>query len=265
MVVFPNAKINIGLNVFDKRTDGFHNISSFFYPIPYFDVLEVIESNNMEFSYEGLPIPEGKNLVQKAYQLLDNEYDLPIVTCVLLKSIPIGGGLGGGSSDGAFMLTLLNDLFKLGLTIDELKSYAEKLGSDCPFFVDNKPAMISGRGEVIKPIEYSLSGLNIVVATPDIHINTGEAYSGIDPTNPEKSIESYLNEDIESWQGSISNDFETYVFQQYPQIELIRDQLLQEGALYTSLTGSGASVYGIFRNEIDIHFPENIKIWKGSL
>jgi len=265
MVVFPNAKINLGLNVLNKRDDGFHNIQSVFYPIPYCDALEVVKAEKTVFRYEGLPIPGNSNLVEKAYELLKVDYDLAPVESILLKGIPLGGGLGGGSSDGAFMLKVLDKLFELELNHDQLISYALKLGSDCAFFIKNEASFVSGKGEEIKPVDVSLNNQHLVVVTPDIQINTSEVYAVIIPQPSENSPELVIQSNIESWSGKLINDFESYVFSKYPQIYLIKDLMIDAGAKYASLTGTGASVYGFFDKDVDLHFPENVKVWKSSI
>jgi len=265
MLVFPNAKINLGLNVISKRDDGFHNIQSVFYPIPYCDALEVVKAEKSVFRYEGLSIQGNTNLVEQAYELLKKDYDLAPIESILLKGIPIGAGLGGGSSDGAFMLKVLNRLFELELSFDQLIAYAIQLGSDCAFFIKNEPSIISGRGEEIKSIDVSLNNQRLIVATPDISINTGEAYTVITPQMHDDSPGSVLRNNIESWSGKLINDFESYVFSKYPQINLIKDLMIDAGANYASLTGTGASVYGFFNRDVDLHFPENVKVWVSSI
>ena len=172
MIVFPNAKINIGLNVIEKREDGYHNLESCFYPVPWKDALEVVESSILSFSYSGIPIPGDSNIVVKAYELLKQEHDLPPVAIHLHKNIPIGAGLGGGSADGAFMLKLRNEKFNLGLNPQKLRSYAKKLGSDCPFFIDNESSFVEGTGDLFSKISVDLSDLYIALIYPEIHVGT---------------------------------------------------------------------------------------------
>ncbi|MEM8894690.1 MAG: 4-(cytidine 5'-diphospho)-2-C-methyl-D-erythritol kinase [Bacteroidota bacterium] len=249
MITFPNCKINIGLHITGKRPDGYHNIESCFYPIPWNDALEITEAATFSFESSGLTIPGdvGSNLVVKAYRLLKQDFKLLPIKIHLLKSIPMGAGLGGGSADGAFMLKLLSDNFNLGLSVDQLETYALQLGSDCPFFIQNKPMIASGRGEVFESLRLSLSGKYILLVNPGIHISTKEAYTGVTPAVPEHSLKETLEDaPIESWKDKIANDFETSVFAIAPEIEQVKNQLYEQGALYASMTGSGSTVYGIY-------------------
>ncbi|MTI31814.1 4-(cytidine 5'-diphospho)-2-C-methyl-D-erythritol kinase [Xanthovirga aplysinae] len=269
MITFPNAKINIGLNVIEKRPDGFHNIHSCFYPVPWTDVLEIIESQELKFTASGGGIPgrEEDNLCLKAYQLLKEKFDLPPVHIHLQKNIPIGAGLGGGSADASFTLKGLNDLFNLKLTSDELEKYAEKLGSDCPFFIKNKPVFVQGKGEQFDNINIDLSGKNLILVNPNIHISTKEAYAGVNPSPAKWEVKSVIkNTKLPNWKGKLKNDFEDSIFPIHPEIAVIKEQLYQLGAVYASMTGSGATVYGIFEEEVNIDlFPQNYKVWKGIL
>lgn len=266
MVVFPNAKINIGLRVVSKRPDNYHNLSSCFYPLPFCDILEVLPSDELSFKSSGLPIPGTKegNLCLKAYALLKADYDLPPVHIHLHKVIPIGAGLGGGSADGAFILKVLNEIFLLNLDMEDLASYAGRLGSDCPFFIGNKPVLVSGTGNQFAPCEVDISGKYLVLLNPGIHIATAEAYATIVPHEPEQPLAESLIKPLTTWKGEVVNDFEASMAQKYPLIAHFKDMLYQQGALYASMTGSGSSVYGIFDTAIDI---KNIKgvIWAGQL
>jgi 4-diphosphocytidyl-2-C-methyl-D-erythritol kinase len=251
LIVFPNCKINIGLNVAGKRTDGYHNLETIFYPLPLYDVLEVIQHTNTgqpcEIFLSGIKI-EAKhedNLCVKAYHLLKKDYpQLQPVKIYLYKTIPAGAGLGGGSADGAFMLGLLNDKFQLHLSQEKLLSYALELGSDCPFFIINKPCFALQRGEVVEPVTLSLSGYKLIIINPGIHINTGWAFSqvGYSANNLKKSITA----PVEEWRQLISNNFEEPVFKKFPEIAAIKNQLYAFGASYASMTGTGSTVYGIF-------------------
>lgn len=252
MVVFPNAKINLGLNITEKREDGYHNIESCFYPIPLTDALEVIESNVLSFASSGIPIPgnEEDNLCLRAYHLIKEKYNIPPVAIHLHKHIPIGAGLGGGSSDGAFMLKLLNEKFNLNIGNKELEELAGKLGSDCPFFIENKPVFVEGTGNVFSPIDVSLKGKYLVLAMPDIHISTAEAYRGVVPNQPESNLKEVLEQTpVDQWQGQVKNGFETSVFNKFPEIVEIKNQLIEKGALYASMTGSGAAVFGVLEEK----------------
>ncbi len=274
MLVFPNAKVNIGLNIVSKRKDGFHNIETIFYPVKYFDVLEVLEVEEKEpetlskskrevtlqpivFNQSGIKIP-GKNddnICVQAYRLLENDYELPPINVFLQKLIPTGAGLGGGSSDGAFMLKLLNNLFNIGLKKDKLAAYAQRLGSDCPFFLQNKPVYANGKGDQFDPIQLDLSDYHIVLITPAIHISTVEAYSKATPSAPGYSLKDVIKTPIENWKKKIKNDFEAKAFRKYPDLLEIKKDLYAKGALYASMSGSGSTIYGIFNKK------EN---WKGE-
>ncbi len=256
MICFPNCKINIGLNIVYKREDGYHNIESCFYPVPWTDILEIIDSENLQFEISGLPVPgnEADNLVLKAYQLLKNDFDLPPVKIRLHKIIPMGAGLGGGSADAAFVLKLLNDKFELNLNVETLQKYALQLGSDCPFFIDNKPKFVTGRGELFEDIKIDLQGYWLMLVHPGIHIGTAEAYAGIIPTAPVHNVKIIIeNEPISKWKYLLVNDFEKTVFQKAPAIEKIKKSLYEQGALYSSMSGSGSAVYGIFDKEPDLN------------
>jgi 4-diphosphocytidyl-2-C-methyl-D-erythritol kinase len=250
MLVFPNAKINLGLSVVDKRPDGLHNIKSCFYPVPWFDALEVNEDKKFKFTSSGHDIPGSNNFCITAYKLLKQDFNLPAVNIHLHKNIPIGAGLGGGSADGTFMLSLLNEKFSLALSALQLKDYASQLGSDCPFFVDNMPMFVEGTGDVLTPISVDLKGLYIAIIYPQIHIDTKSAYANIIPSGSVLNLKSVLeNSDYKGWKGQITNDFEKDAD---PRILQLKDMLYVEGALYTSMTGSGSAVYGLFANAPDI-------------
>jgi len=264
MVVFPNCKINLGLHVLEKRSDGYHNLETILYPIQLRDALELIqkESQSVDFSMSGSPVDgmPDDNLCIKAYRLLKKDFrELPSVQMHLHKAIPMGAGLGGGSADGAFILKLLNKKFSFGLSEKQLTDYALQLGSDCPFFIINKPCYASGRGEILETINLDLSAYKFWIVHPDIHISTAWAFENIKPLFPAKSIKEIIQQSIESWKEKLINDFEEPVFRQYPQIKMIKDQLYNAGAVYASMSGSGSAVYGIFRKEkyIKLSFPSN--------
>lgn len=266
MITFPNCKVNLGLNVREKRPDGYHNLESIFIPVPFYDVLEVVESNEFSFHQDGLEIncKTEDNLCVKAYELLKSKYQLPPVKIELLKKIPTQAGLGGGSADGSFMLKLLNELFELNLSIAELENYALKLGSDCPFFIRNRPAYVSGRGEYVEEIDFDLSNKYIVIAMPGISISTKEAFASI---IPKPSIKNYALKHfapIKEWKEHFQNDFEPYAFSQYPILKEIKNKLDEAGASYTSMSGTGSSIYGIFETEPNFKM-EGIKIFTASL
>jgi 4-diphosphocytidyl-2-C-methyl-D-erythritol kinase len=261
MIVFPNAKINIGLNVIEKRQDGFHNIESCFFPIPWYDALEVIESDALEFNSTGLVIPGKGNICLNAYELLKVDFDIPNINIHLHKNIPIGAGLGGGSADGAFMLKLLNEKFSLGLNTQQLQSYAGQLGSDCPFFIENEPRFVEGTGNKFSDIEIDLAGFWIAIIYPELHIETKSAYSELVPVKPSISLKETLeNRPITDWQESVTNDFEGSA---NANVLKLKEELYNKGALYASMTGSGSAVYGIFRSqpEIQVSFPMLVSIF----
>ncbi|HEX5149996.1 MAG TPA: 4-(cytidine 5'-diphospho)-2-C-methyl-D-erythritol kinase [Parafilimonas sp.] len=251
MIVFPNCKINIGLNIIGKRTDGYHNLETVFYPLPLYDVLEVIQHTNAGQSCElflsGVRV-EGSaedNLCVKAYYLLKKDHpQLPPVKIYLHKTIPAGAGLGGGSSDGAFTLGLLNDKFQLHLSNEKLLSYALELGSDCPFFIFNKPCFAQQRGEVLEPLPLSLRGYKLVLVNPGIHVSTGWAFSQVNYSA--NDLKNRIGKPVEQWHELISNNFEGPVFKRFPGIAAIKHQLYASGALFASMSGTGSTVYGIF-------------------
>ena len=253
MLSFPNAKINIGLNVLSKRIDGYHNIETLFYPLPLHDILEIVpskENTKLKLYGESPEIPMHKNLVYKAWKIMHENHNIPSVKINLYKKIPSGAGLGGGSSDAAYCLVNLNKQFDLNLTDEELKDYALKLGSDCPFFIENKPAFAEGRGEILKKSNINLKGKYLMLCLPDIEINTGEAYKNTKAS--EKSIDIkqiHLNKP-HTWRKLLHNSFEAYVFEKHPEIKSIKENLIKQGAEYALLSGSGSAVYGIFNNEI---------------
>ncbi|GAA5043589.1 4-diphosphocytidyl-2-C-methyl-D-erythritol kinase [Marivirga lumbricoides] len=250
MLVFPNAKINLGLNIVSKRTDGYHNISSCFYPIPVKDALEIIPANKASFESTGLAIPGDPedNLIWKAYQMLNKDFKLPEMAIILHKAIPMGAGLGGGSANGAFMLKLLNEYFDLKLSDKTLEEYALKLGSDCPFFIQNQPQLVSGRGEIFEPVSLNLKGYFLGLVYPGIHIGTKEAYGGIAPKKPKTSVkEILLKKPIGEWENLLKNDFEESVFRLYPNLAILKNKLYDAGAIYASMTGSGSTLYGLFK------------------
>jgi 4-diphosphocytidyl-2-C-methyl-D-erythritol kinase len=266
LIAFPNAKINIGLRVTEKRPDGFHNIETCFYPVQWCDALEIVESDRIEFQSTGLPIPgsDAQNLCMKAYHLLKEEYSLPNIKIHLHKAIPIGAGLGGGSSDAAFMLTLLNDCFNLGLSMDRLSFYAEQLGSDCVFYLKNRPSLGTGKGEQLSDIRLDLSNYNLVLVYPDIHVTTAEAYANVTPMMPgaDERLGHVLTEkQPEEWKDLVINDFEKSVFIRYPKLAKLKTYLYDHDALYVSMSGSGSVIYGIFNAVPSLDLPDNYTVW----
>ena len=255
MIGFPNAKINIGLNITEKRADGFHNLETVFFPVAWSDALEFVISREVSFSTSGIHLsgdPES-NLVMKAYQLLRNDYDLPPLKIHLHKNIPFGAGLGGGSSDGAFMLLMVNKEFDLNLSTEQLESYAARLGSDCAFFIHNKPMFASGRGEIMEPVQLSLNNWFILIIKPPAEVSTAKAFQWIVPARPENSLKELIQLPVQQWKNTIVNQFETSVFQFYPEIKKIKDQLYDLGAAYASMSGSGSCVFGLFKE-----LPDNL-------
>ena len=257
MIVFPNTKINIGLNIVSDRSDGYHNLETLFYPIGISDALEVIpgEEGDPEYTFTsyGLPVAGDveKNLVVKALHLVKMTHEVPPVHIWLDKRSPMGAGLGGGSADGAFMLVLLNQLFKLDISENELIGMAAKLGADCPFFVVDKPVYATGIGEQMTPVSLSLDGFWIVVVKPDVFVSTKDAFAGIHSTPTQIPVCDLITRPMEDWKNCISNDFEGSIFPKFPVIAEVKRLLYRAGAVYASMSGSGASVFGLFRSEPD--------------
>lgn len=253
MVVFPNAKINIGLFVTEKRPDGFHNLETVFYPVSWADILEVNPAPEAKegvclWTNTGLPVdcPQEKNLVVRAYRLLDADYHLPAVRVHLHKLIPFGAGLGGGSSDAAFMLKALNTLFQLELSGEQLEEYAARLGSDCAFFIENRPAFASGKGECLEKIPLSLEDYRLVLVKPAGGVSTAEAYAGICPRPAPFDLRQLPCLPVTAWKERIENDFEQTVFKKFPEIAMLKAKLYEKGASYAAMTGSGSAVFGLF-------------------
>jgi len=268
MVVFPHCKINLGLQIVSKRADGYHNIETCFYPVPWTDILEIIKSEKFSFSSSGLDIPGNPedNLCIKAYRLLQRDFNLSPVQMHLHKVIPAGAGLGGGSSDASFTLRTLNSIFNLGLSTQQLLTYAAQLGSDCSFFVEDKPMVGKGRGEILSDLNLSLKGMFLILVKPDIHVSTAEAFAGIKPKQPSASLSEILSMPLSEYRDVLVNDFEESVFQKHTSIASIKESMYQHGALYASMSGSGASVFGIFNSPVDLknYFPGMV-YWMGML
>ena len=259
MVTFPNAKINLGLDIVSKRPDGYHNLETVFYPIPLEDVLEITtvkEESAPDYTFtmhnavfEG---DNNDNLVVKAYKILAADHKLPKVSIALYKNIPTGAGLGGGSSDAAFTLKMLNEIAELGLSDDRLEQYAAQIGADCAFFIKNTPAYATGIGNILTPTTCNISGYTLVLVKPEIHISTKEAYSLVHPAAPETPLTVISQKPVEEWKGLMKNDFEKSVFAAHPSMEGIKEQLYAMGAVYASMSGSGSSFFGIFKDEQNI-------------
>lgn len=250
MIAFPNAKINLGLQVLRKREDQYHELETVFYPLEICDVLEVVESGRLSFSVSGIQIdgePE-KNICVQAYHLLANDFELPPVEIHLHKRIPIGAGLGGGSSDAAFMLKLLNEKFDLRIGTQVLEGYARQLGADCAFFIQNQPVFATGIGADFSPISVNLSGYHFAVVKPPVHISSGQAYQWIQPEENGRKLAERILLPLEEWRKYIVNDFEKGIFKLFPEIAEVKDWLYDSGAIYAAMSGSGSSVFGIFKD-----------------
>lgn len=270
MICFPNAKINLGLNIVSKRPDGYHNIETVFYPIPVKDALEVVAAHTPAFSQTGIPVdaPAEKNLVIKALRLLEATYRVPPLKIHLLKAIPFGAGLGGGSADAAFMLKLVDRFARLGIPEEELEKLAGRLGADCPFFIRNRPVFATGTGNVFEPVDVSLSGYHLCLVKPDVAVSTPEAYARVTPAVPPASLKEIIRLPVSEWKEAMINDFEASVFPRFPQIRSLKDKLYEAGALYAAMSGSGSSVFGLFREAT--HFNEQSLfpgcfVWEGAL
>lgn len=260
LVCFPNCKINLGLNILQKRKDGYHDISSVFLPVSWVDVLEIIPSNTGKTTIQTTGLFSGApadNLCLKVYQLLKKDFPfLPEISIHLHKTIPAGAGLGGGSSDATCMLTLLNDRFNLQISGSRLFQYALKTGSDCPFFLFNKPALASGRGEILEEINISLKGKKIFIIYPGIHVPTADIFKEVTPQLPVKKLQEIVSQPVETWKKELKNDFEKIVFSKNPGLKEIKNKLYEAGAFYSSMTGTGSTIFGIFPE----NFPENMEV-----
>lgn len=256
MITFPCSKINLGLDIVSKRPDGYHNLETVFYPIPLEDALEITVNDKPDApdctftmhnaSFDG---SDEDNLVVKAYRILAADYPLPKVDISLYKNIPTGAGLGGGSSDAAFALKMLNTIGKLNLSDAQLEEYAARIGADCAFFIRCIPSLATGIGNILTPVECPLQGYHLVLVKPDVHVSTKEAYSLVTPAQPVVSIADILPRPVNMWASSMKNDFERSVFDKYPATANIKEELYRMGALYASMSGSGSSFYGIFDSE----------------
>ena len=265
MVVFPNAKINLGLRITSKRADGYHDLDTVFYPIPLFDVLETIKdssTNEASLVTSGKTIdgPNEKNLCLKAYHLIKKDFpSIAGVQIHLHKVIPMGAGMGGGSADGAFMVKLLNEIFKLNVSEEKMRVYALELGSDCPIFINNKPCYATGRGEELKELPIDLSTYHLLMVSPGIHVSTADAFANIQPHVPINTCKEIVELPIEQWKQKLINDFEKTVFLKHPILKLTKEKLYEMGALYASMTGTGSTLYGIFKD-----LPNYVNIFEKS-
>lgn len=263
MINFPCAKINLGLNITEKRHDGYHNLETVFFPIPLCDALEVQDMNkafpstlncDLKVTGNGVCCNEEDNLITRAYNLLATDFDLPRVHAHLYKHIPTEAGLGGGSSDAAFMIKILNDMYKLKLGREDMEKYAAKLGADCAFFITAEPAYAEGIGEILLPIniaENNLKGYYIVVVKPSLAISTKEAFAHICPHKPSISCREIVAQPIETWCNRLTNDFEDSIFPNHPELANIKKTLYNMGAAYAQMSGSGSSLFGIFKEKVD--------------
>lgn len=249
MLTFPNAKINLGLNIVSKRADGYHNLETVFYPIALHDRLEIKPafSSNVTLNMSGIPIDDdADNIVLKAYSLLYSHKAMPAVEINLEKGIPMGAGLGGGSADAVAALQMMNSLFDMQLTKDELKQYARRLGADCPFFLHNRPMLGCGIGDELMPVDVDITGYHLLLVKPDIHISTAEAYAGCSPRKWDKPLADIIKQPVDTWRYQLVNDFEPSVFAAHPELGEIKELLYQSGAGYASMSGSGSTVYALF-------------------
>ncbi|MFV0483495.1 MAG: 4-(cytidine 5'-diphospho)-2-C-methyl-D-erythritol kinase [Bacteroidales bacterium] len=268
MIIYSRAKINLGLQVIKKRTDGFHELCTIFYPVKLSDRIEMTPSDTFSYKDEGLKVdcPIDNNLVYKAYRILSDKYEIPhSVSVTMEKFIPFGAGLGGGSSNASAVLRGMNDMFNLNIPDTELYDYALKLGSDCPFFILSKPCIARGRGELLSPIELDLSDYQFVIVKPPDAVSTAEAYGGVSPQEPPVSLQEIIKLPVDEWRDLLKNDFEKHVFKLKPNIEHAKKRLYELGALYSSMSGSGAAVYGIFKRTSSLdfgsYFPPSYFVW----
>ena len=274
MLCFPNAKINLGLNIISKRSDGYHNIETVFCPVGLSDILDFVSDpvtapGNINFTSTGIAVdgPVTSNLCIKAYCLLSGDFDLPAISVHLHKIIPPGAGLGGGSSDAAFMLKHLNQLFTLGLDEDQLCDYASRIGSDCAFFIRNRPLFGFERGNRFRELKAFPGNLAVVLINPGIHVSTAEAYSGVRPGKPEQPVEEVITLPVTQWKNTLRNDFEDSIIKKHKVIGEIKSSLYTLGAVYASMSGSGSSVYGLFHEKapaVNEQFP-GMFTWSGPL
>jgi 4-diphosphocytidyl-2-C-methyl-D-erythritol kinase len=266
MICFPNAKINLGLHVTGKRSDGFHTIETLFYPIPLRDTLEAVESDKTSFTQTGidLEIAPEENLVMKAYARMSARCKAPTLTIYLKKTIPSGAGLGGGSADAAFMLKLLNKLSENPLSENSILQMASSIGADCPFFIRNTPVIATGTGNIFHSSDVSLKGYTLYIVKPPFAISTKEAYAMVKPQKPAFSLEKLSFIPVHEWKHVLFNDFEPGIFEKYPVIKDIKEQIYAMGAEYASMSGSGSAVFGLFKKTVSPTFPDCF-VWNGIL
>jgi len=269
MITYPFSKINIGLHIVGKRQDGFHNLETIFYPVGLQDALEIVESKEFHFMTNRPEMGSFKNnLVVKAYQLLKKDYNIPPVDIYLYKKIPTGAGLGGGSSDASHTILMLDKIFSLSISNEKKKKYALSLGSDCPFFLENRPVFASGRGEITEEISLNLNNYYIILVLPNVSVSTKEAYEHISVQKEKNSLKELIQLPPKKWKGKITNQFEKYVFDKYTEAGKIKQTLYDQGACFALMSGSGSSFYGIFKKKqknIDSWFPENYHTFQQKL
>lgn len=254
MLTFANAKINLGLNLIEKRPDGYHNLETIFYPIQLTDTVELVDADETTCVTKGIEIPgnDEDNICLKAFKRLQYEFDLPHQQIILLKNIPVGAGLGGGSADAAFLIKLVNEKFNLNLTSAQMEDYARHLGADCAFFIENKPVYAFAKGDKFESLELSLSNYFIVLVKPPVHVSTALAYANVKVKQPLTSLKNLIHLPLKEWRNAILNDFEPSVFAKYPQIDEIKTKLYAAGATFALMSGSGSSVFGIFEEPIKL-------------
>lgn len=264
MIVYPNAKINLGLNVHSKLENGYHLLQSFFLPIPLLDILEIVPSkakSGVEFTSSGITISGDNNLCEQAYHLLNIDKTIPGVKIHLHKQIPIGAGLGGGSADASFTLNMLNTMFNLNHSDEELEKFAKTLGADCPFFIQNKSKFVEGIGEIMTPVSTdALKGKTLVLIFPSIHISTQEAYSGIQ-LQPKVDYTDFDFNDFDAYKDILHNDFEPHIFKRYPELAQIKSDLYNQGAFYASMSGSGSTMFGLFDTVPELKFAKDYNLF----
>lgn len=269
MLLFPNAKINVGLQLLNKRSDGFHDLETVFMPVQWCDVLEIIPTtlDDIVFTTSGLPIPGNvtDNFIVKAYHAIKENHGIGGVQVHLHKNIPIGGGLGGGSSDVAFFVKGINDLFSLNLTNEEMEQLVLPYGSDCPFFIKNTIQFATGIGTTLTPFELNVQGKWLLMVAPPMHVDTKQAYQRVLPIADQVSLKELTRQPIKQWQHQVVNQFENSVFELFPEVKRVKQSLLDAGAEYASMSGSGATCYGVFNQKPTITFPDNYPCWLGQL
>ena len=258
MILFPNAKINLGLNIVATRNDGYHELESVMIPVSLFDILELTEQGTFEMIQSGIPVAGSpdNNLCVMAWRLMRERYSIPNVRIHLRKQIPMGAGMGGGSADGAFVIEGLNTLFQLNLSLEERRQLAAQLGSDCPFFIQNVPQLAQGRGEILRPIEFTHKGYFLKLVNPGIHVSTKEAFAGVHISGEHGRLEGQIAQPIETWRDTVKNDFEVHLFEIHPTLRLIKEALYEEGAVYASMSGSGSTLFAIYPQKPPLSFSK---------